>query len=342
MSSAAEIDNELSWLRIDYSKNGGDSRPFRYFFCPILWKDEPATLCQGHIVNQSIPSSNNAWVIQRADVDSFYGTIAEAQFTTIVNAEGVNVDKLIANPQLRKKIPFKVAVNGKDYAHYEVFDNVATDHPTVTILDGETEFLKIALKTSGEQLPDSAWLELRVERDYIPEATASLLKAAHLTMFSVFGYQYVFSAAGQYLARILREFFLDYKSKPRREQLEGLGRYFLEHSGMIIPLAGYSEDLVRGSIEDKRFLFCSGSSGRFFAQGVLIKTGRSMSIVLLPPDHAESMDTYIIFIRSISKPSFHYLLADFIDERDDQPAHWNGYTKDFIFDPDKLSDAAVD
>lgn len=38
-------------LRVDFAAEPG--RPFTHFQCPILFRDEPAELCRGHIANQA-------------------------------------------------------------------------------------------------------------------------------------------------------------------------------------------------------------------------------------------------------------------------------------------------
>jgi hypothetical protein len=342
VSSESEISIALSRLRTDYAESGHCSGPFQHFYCPILCKDERAKLCRGHVVNQAICGSSNVWVVQREDVDGFYGTVAESEFTTIVNADGVNINKVLKDRQLRKKIPLKVSVEGEECDHYEVFNHRATSHPTVAMMDGEDKILEFALKTACDRLPASPRLEFQLERDYLPGAVASLIKAAHLTMFSVLGYRYVFGAAGQELAGILRRFYEKNKGKPKKEQVSSMESYFPPYAGMIIPLAGYSGDLLRGSIDDKRFIFCLGSSGRPFSVGVLIKTGEKMNIVLLPPEEAEPMDTYVHFTKEKSKPFFHYRFTDFIDAKGGEPAHFNVYANGNMFDPHKIADTAID
>ena len=67
-----------------------------------------------------------------------------------------------------------------------------------------------------------------------------------------------------------------------------------------------------------------------------------MNIVLLPPEQAESMNTYVDFTKETSKPCFHYRLADFVAEQAGEPAHFKVDANDYIFDPDKLTDEAED
>jgi hypothetical protein len=57
----------------------GNGNPFKCFYCPILQTDEETELCMGHIVNKSIPNSCRKCVVQRKDVDGFYGVVVEAE-----------------------------------------------------------------------------------------------------------------------------------------------------------------------------------------------------------------------------------------------------------------------
>ncbi len=49
-------------------------KKFEHFACPILGKDEKAELCDGHVVSKSLGGSNLT-IIQRQDVDRFFGKI---------------------------------------------------------------------------------------------------------------------------------------------------------------------------------------------------------------------------------------------------------------------------
>jgi hypothetical protein len=59
-----------------------NGNPFKCFYCPILQTDEETELCMGHIVNKSIPNSCRKCVVQRKDVDGFYGVVVEAAFAS--------------------------------------------------------------------------------------------------------------------------------------------------------------------------------------------------------------------------------------------------------------------
>jgi hypothetical protein len=332
MATRFDLQSELARLREDYAEQNGGV-PFNHFYCPVLFRDEPTELCAGHVVNQSLPNSCRKWVVQRKDVDGFYGSFAESGFTTALEAKGKSVEELLENKKLRGKVPWKVSVDDRAVEFYEVHGHASPTHPQVHFQGQDGQFLTIALKATADSLPSSATLNVTFGRSFAAEAVASLLKAAHLTMFSFFGYQYVFSAAGQDLARILRDFYLQNLNASRAGQLAAARTYFKRYAGMVIPLGGFDPDHVNGSIEDSRFMICQGSSGRPFTLGVFVRADQHMGIVLLAPDHAEAMDTYMAFTKNLWKERFPYMLADFVPATPTEGAYWKGYKDRFEFDP---------
>src|SRR5690349_20508560 len=77
----SDIEARLNLHRADYAAVTG--KPFRHFYCPILHVDEPVPLQRGHVVNEAFAGSPGAWVVQRQDVDSFYGSFFEADFEVL-------------------------------------------------------------------------------------------------------------------------------------------------------------------------------------------------------------------------------------------------------------------
>src|SRR5215213_7730420 len=72
---------KLEKLRADFAATTGE--PFENFFCPILFRDERVELCRAHIINQAFRGSDPTWTIQRKDVDGFYGSLFEADFSVL-------------------------------------------------------------------------------------------------------------------------------------------------------------------------------------------------------------------------------------------------------------------
>jgi hypothetical protein len=62
---------KLVYHRRDFASVEGKS--FKHFHCPILHIDEQYDLQRGHIINEAFKGSPGSWVVQRTDVDSFYG-----------------------------------------------------------------------------------------------------------------------------------------------------------------------------------------------------------------------------------------------------------------------------
>ena len=77
----AEVQARLEVLREDFAEHTG--KPFQYFYCPLLHVDEPRELQMGHVINEAFEGSPNTWVVQRQDVDRFYGSRFEADFEVI-------------------------------------------------------------------------------------------------------------------------------------------------------------------------------------------------------------------------------------------------------------------
>ena len=77
MKSMAIDQAELERLRDDCRRITG--RPFVHFLCPITLEDSVGKrgLVDGHILNEAIVGASRATVIQRGDVDSYYGSTRE-------------------------------------------------------------------------------------------------------------------------------------------------------------------------------------------------------------------------------------------------------------------------
>src|SRR5436305_14636020 len=99
---SVDVQNQLKVLRYDYEE--ATRSPFDYFFCPILFKDERVELCMGHVVSDCIPNSSGARVVQRKDVDGFYGAAVEADFATVIEAGSRTAKDAVFDPELSKKL----------------------------------------------------------------------------------------------------------------------------------------------------------------------------------------------------------------------------------------------
>jgi hypothetical protein len=176
VSDKFDVEQALEKLRADHESVHAE--PFQHFSCPILLKDEVATLCAGHVVNAAFPNTTRTRVLQREDVDNFYGSAVEGHFTTVVNADNPTVEDLLTNPALRNALPWKITVDGNTADSYGPKGNVPPTHSVVAFELGGEHALTLALKVSEDELEAAKNVQIVLNRDYVPEAVAALLKSA--------------------------------------------------------------------------------------------------------------------------------------------------------------------
>ena len=174
---------------------------------------------------------------------------------------------------------------------------------------------------------DGQELQLIIEKDFMPPVIAAILKAAHLTMFDMLGYEYVFSPTGRYVADILRRFYIE--NKDRKNKREAVNDYFPAFSRMTFPMEGNGATMFAGTVNDRQGIMCMGAGGRPFAIGAVVKlTETETFCALLPPDNAEAIGTYVSFLkdppREIALRNFR-----FIPGSETEKSHWGISTEDY-------------
>lgn len=292
---------KLVALRADYEAVAG--HPFEHFHCPILWRDEDVALCRAHIINSAFRESDRCWTIQRKDVDSFYGAMFESDFVTIQERGKHGPVDVFTNKELARRLRPKLVVDGKEIDHYLAEGPVPSNFSEL-VVEGGQEPIRFALKLEpSETLAalDGNW-EIHIEKDVRVAALASLLKAAHLTLFDLLGYQYGLSAGGHFLGRtILGDFFLANVNTPKTRVLENAQKHFGEFVNMVRPIMSAPTGL-KGTLTDRLMYVCASSEGPW-ALLVIIKTGDLLHAVLVPLfEEAESAAT---FLRFLEKPFPH-------------------------------------
>lgn len=318
--SQQKIRFDLDQLQQDFEHCTGST--FKHFYCPILWSDEEVDLCLGHIINGALEDCPRTTILQRKDVDGFYGSLFENKFIAAQRADGLKAHEILGDKNLRREIPIAFEVDGKKVKHYKLNKHKAKNHCGVKLDVGNNHFLDVALAIDPEELESAQSVTVTAERDCSPDYTATMLKAAHLTLFRILGYKYVFGTAGAEVARILRTFYLENCDKPRSEQEQDGKSYFEQYMGMALPLSNFDRAQIKGSVEDNKFVICVGSSGHPYSLGVFLRTGDSLNIVFVPPENAEHMDTYCELTTDPFRKSFRYKIMEFIPKSDEQEAHW--------------------
>jgi hypothetical protein len=260
-------------------------------------RDEPAEMCRAHIVNEALGTCAE-WVPQRKDVDNFFGSVVEADFVTIIRNREKELIAILLDPTVKGKIRPKLLDNEIPIGHYLPKPGApeVEGHTVAKLIDSGELICNLAIKKSEDHLfslTDSD-LAFVIDADFQPEVTASMIKAAHLTLFKLFGYKHVFSVTGRYLASILRDFCEKF-NRP------DVARYFsqVEIMNMVVPLMEVSERL-KGTVTDGRLLSVFGSSGNIYAMGVIVNAGKDTFCVFVP-GMERAIDTYFGFLRERPK-----------------------------------------
>lgn len=274
--------------------------PFTHFFCPILFCDEDTPLQKGHVINQAFPHSSRKWTVQRQDVDEFYGSIFESDFSVIRYIENPTIDKTLTDKSLFKTLAPKISVDGRPIEYFIAQDKIPGKFIPVVYKDNDGQTIFLGLRISQEEfaLLENNNFEIEVSKDIRISALVSLIKAAHLTLFDLLGYHYALSAGGYFVGfEILGKFFKQNKTKPKSEVLENAKPYFREFAHMVRPVLFLNLDM-QGTLADKRLLLCKDEKSYPWAILVLIKISKMMHAVMVPVlDKTENVVKFLNFLK---------------------------------------------
>ena len=256
-------------------------------------------LCKAHIINLAFADSSRDWTVQRKDVDNFYGSVFEADFVGIQYHENRNLGDTITDKKLSKRFNPKIFVDGEPEEFF-VADSDIPEHFTRVEFDNDGEIIRLGLKMSPEDMLAAMgknW-EIAISKDVRIPALVSLIKAAHLTLFEMFGYHYALSTQGHFVGRqILGEFFLRHCEKRKPEVLNNAHPFFREFVHMVRPVLSWAINF-QGTIADRRLLICKGNNTPPWAFIVLIKTSQSLHGVMVPIlDQPDAVAKFIRFLQ---------------------------------------------
>lgn len=292
-----EPTQRLANLRHDYETVAG--APFRHFFCPILYRDEDVELCDAHIVNAAFTDSPKATTIQRKDVDAWFGSMFEADWVVIQERGKHRLPDVLADKKLTRKLRPQFWRDGQRVEHYVASSrDVSPGHAPIQIGGGEKP-LQFVLKLDRSDVlskEGSHW-EVSIQRDLRLPALVSLLKAAHLTLFHMLGYRYVYSPGGRFLGYdTLGRFYLENRGRPKREVLARAREHFNDHIGIVRPMV--SAPRIEGTVSDRILALCMPRPGDIWGMLVFIKAAGAFHAVLVPTfSNPDAVDRYIRFLR---------------------------------------------
>ncbi len=290
-----DIATMLEELRADYKQATG--QPFKYFCCPILFRDERVALCKGHVINRAFPNSALEWVVQRKDVDNFYGSNFESDFAAILFKENRTVGDTVTDKALYNRFRPKIFVQGKQVSFFHAQRDIPTRF-TMVEFDNDGQVTPIAMKMRPDDLfgESGAKWEIAVEKDVRIAAVVSLIKSAHLTLFALLSYNYALGPNGRFVGNnILGEFFRQNRNKRKPEVVRNAHPFFREYAPMVRPVESFGLEL-QGTISDKSLLICLERGAEPWAFIVFIKTSQSFHAVLIPFEQSQAVARFRTFL----------------------------------------------
>lgn len=296
------------------------------FFCPILLKDIPGELCRGHVIPANLRISGT-WVPQRADVDSFFGRTTEAVFGTAMNHAEKSPTEIWLNKDANQI--FKPQLKHKDeliehfFVPADAKIKISERHCLGDFLNGDGETIsRFVIKKTKQELRALCGepLEVVLESDLSPQVAASIIKAAHLTLFYLSDYNFALSPGGRFLSSVLSRFYEDAQHLPNAD-IQGIlkKRFSSRECSMIFPMQRRSGERLAGSLTSKVIIACLAANRSIFAFGVLVETPSQTFCVFIPGEDGDLIDTYFSFI-SEPAPS---IQAKFLQLQYSDSPRWN-------------------
>lgn len=293
------LEKRLEELRADFASLSG--APFRHFFCPILFVDEDAALCKGHVISQAFPDSARHWTVQRKDVDSFYGSRFEADFTALLCKERGTPASVLFDKKLSRSFDITITVDGEPVDHYFSKGDIPEHFTGFEIGEDDGESVLLGLKMDPTSALEKADLKCEVwaSKDFRVPALVSLIKAGYLTLFTMLGYRYALSVGGVLVGgHVLGQFFKRNAGKPKKAVLDDAREFFGPYAHMVRPALETKLQLA-GSVADGNMLLCRSLTGEPWAVVVFVRTSRQLHAVLLPLTENESAyRVFVSFLRS--------------------------------------------
>ena len=216
-------------------RSSGTSRKARDFYCPILQVEEPAELCKGHIVSKSV--GGRTWVVQRKDVDNFYGTFAEAGF-----GHGVKLRSMEFEDAVEYVIGHRLAAR----ADLTIVDGTGAKG-SVRSTEARDGGLEVIVRPQGREIDLGGELSLSMKFDVRYETLLTCLHSVHLGIFEAAEYRYATSLSGRFVASLLREVYLRFSDSKTRKGRDAsteradLGKLCQAHRNMVRPVISVKE-----------------------------------------------------------------------------------------------------
>jgi len=294
-------EEQLSRLNANYSALTG--RAVNGFVCPITLLDDAHTeLCNGHVLNKGIKKASRATIIQRKDVDNYFGQTIEPDLVTWLNSSVTTPQELVGRAH---DVTITTPSGDTTRAFFsnskarEKFQQIDLLNPDGTL------FASPFLRTY--RLEDRIYKGLEVEWTMTVTNSAvvgSFIKSGYLALFRMLGYRWVLDAAGDKVRRALAAFYQDKADKKQSIN------YFAELEGSTAVLNDVSigvEDTLEGGSLLLHYAEGDQTTGLLFAVTCLFRANDRIVTVTLPCYKKEgyyfvAFDHYQAFLKDRSMP----------------------------------------
>ncbi len=252
-------------------------------------------------MNEAFPNTSRRWTVQRQDVDGFYGAFFESEFVDVLYHEDPSLEKVLADRKRAKRFKPKIFINDKLVDYYRLADKDIPKGYTRLNLQANGQTVELGLKIPPKDvlsLQSSDW-SLSVSKDLRLAALVSLIKAGHLTMFDLVGYNYALSASGIFVGRdILGQFFRDNHKKRKHKIHENGLAFFQEFVNIVRPVQTTSLEL-KGTVTDGLMLICGWEQRLPWAFLIFVRVSTMLNAVLIPIlENADAVAKYVGFLQN--------------------------------------------
>jgi hypothetical protein len=307
--------NRLERHRTDYAQTTG--HPFKHFFCPILFDDVATKLIRGHIINEAFRGSSLAWVIQRADVDSFFGAYFEGDFELSQYLKKSQPWDHFSDKKLFSNVRPRISFRGNEIQYFlwrpKQPDEVPPRGFAVVELKHLDKSVDICVQDGGREMMANVghWNVVTQKNLRLP-AFVSILKAAHLSMFAMLGYRYALSDAGRFIGEdILGRFFRLARHLKTKKQAQEDALAFFRQYQHIIQYSIPSTTILAGTLSDGYVNLCATAEGRLWGMIMFVKIQEYLMAALLPyPDDPEAFALYLDFLKN-DHEQIHVMVGQF-------------------------------
>jgi hypothetical protein len=291
--------------------------PFEHFFCPILFEDTATALSRGHVINDAFKGSPGAWVMQRTDVDCFYGGAFEGDFLLSQRLKEVRPWDHFFDGALFDAVRPIITYQGQEIKYFLWQPKSQNDVPptgySIVELSHGARSIELCIRDAGpEVIQNTGYWDISTRKDLRLQAFVSLLKAAHLSMFSMFGYYYALSNAGRFMGEdILGRFYKQATPLVKKRKIQQSALGFFRRYQNIIQYSIPSVTILEGTLVDGYVNVCATASGMPWGMIVFVKIQDSLMAALLPfPGDASAFAIYLDFLQN-DHEKIHVMVGQF-------------------------------